>query len=139
MSLVVRRQEGEHLRIGSVHGRPVEILIAPDRTGNREISFGVQEMDPGGKIPLHNHPDAEELLYIYQGSARVTIEGKDYEVGPETAVFFPRGAWHEINVVGTETLKLTWTFSPPGYEHTFRAMARTGIDHEPPESGRGVG
>lgn len=134
MSLVVQRREGEHLRIGGAHARPVEILIAPDRTGNRELSFGVQEMDPGGKIPLHNHPDAEELLYIYAGRARVTIAGRAYEVGPETAVFFPRSACHEIVVLGNEPLKLTWTFSPPGYEHTFREMARTGIDHEPPEA-----
>ena len=133
MELVVHRREGEHLRIGSVHARPVEILIAPDRTGNANLSFGVQEMDPGGKIPLHNHPDAEELLYFYAGRALVTIDGRTYGVGPETAVFFPRGAWHEIVAVGNEPLKLTWTFSPPGYEHTFREMARTGIDHERPD------
>ena len=133
MGTIVKREEGEHLRIGDAHARPLTILIAPDRTGNRHLSMGVQEMDPGGLIPMHNHPDAEELLFVYAGRARVTLDGQVFEVGPETAVFFPQGAWHEIVALEGEPLKLTWTFAPPGYEHTFREMARTRTDHEPPD------
>ena len=58
MGTIVTREEGEHLRIGDAHARHLTILIVPDRTGNRHLSMGVQEMDPGGLIPMHNHPDA---------------------------------------------------------------------------------
>ena len=132
MRTVIKRQDGEHLQIGDAHARPITILIAPDRTGNRHLAMGVQEMDPGGRIPLHNHPDAEELLFVYGGRARVTLDGQVFDVDPETAILFPQGAWHEIEALEGEPLKLTWTFSPPGYEHTFREMARTRIDHAPP-------
>jgi len=132
MRTIVQRDAGEHLQIGDAHARPITILIAPDRTGNRHLCMGVQEMDAGGLIPLHNHPDAEELLFVYAGRARITLGGQVFEVGRETAVLFPQGAWHEIEALEGEPLKLTWTFAPPGYEHTFREMARSRIDHAPP-------
>ena len=138
MRTVVRRQDGAHLQIGTAHVRPITILIAPDRTGNRHLSMGVQELDPGGLIPLHNHPGAEELLFVYGGRARITLEGEVMEVGPETAILFPQEAWHQIEALPGEPLKLTWTFAPPGYEHTFREMARTRTEHElPPRGGMG--
>ncbi len=132
MRTIVQRDAGEQLQIGGALARPITILIAPDRTGNRHLSMGVQEMEAGGLIPLHHHPDAEELLFVYAGRARITLDGQVCEVGRETAVLFPQGAWHEIEALAGEPLKLTWTFSPPGYEHTFREMARTRTDHIPP-------
>ena len=135
MREVVRRGDGEHLQIGSRDGRRITILVAPDRTGSRHLSMGVQEMEPGGIIPLHNHPAAEELLFVYGGRARITLDGRIFEVGAETAVLFPPGAWHQIEALEGEPLRLTWTFAPPGEEHVFREMARTRTDHEPPPPG----
>ena len=135
MRTVVHRRDGEHLQIGSGDGRPITLLVAPDRTGNRHLSMGVQELDPGGLIPLHHHPAAEELLFVYGGRPRIRLDGRMFEVGAETAILFPAGAWHQIEALEGEPLRLTWTFAPPGEEHIFREMARTRTDHEPPPPG----
>ena len=48
------------------------------------------------------------------------IGGQEFEVGPETAVLVPRGIPHNFVNTGTETVRLTWTFSPPGEHERFR-------------------
>lgn len=132
MRTVVHKTEGETLRMGQGGVRPITILIDPKGVGSRELSMGVQELPPGGGIPLHRHQDEEEVLFVYAGRMRITIEGRALEVGPESAVFIPRGAWHRVETLGDEPLRTTWTFSPPGFEEVFREMARTQTEHPGP-------
>lgn len=96
--------------------------------------MGVQELPPGSRIPEHRHEHEEELMFIYAGRARITIEGKSTEVGPETAILYPQGAWHQVEAIGDGPVRMTWTFSPPGYEEVFREMARGRLEHSAPPS-----
>lgn len=130
MRHVVRRGEGERLWIGEGGARPVEILVEPGTVGTTAFTMGVQNMPPGGQVPLHRHPE-EEILFVYRGRARITVAGVTHEVGPETAVFIPGDTYHSIDNVGTEDLRMTFTLSPPGYEKVFREMARSRTEHPP--------
>ena len=129
MHHVSRRGDGEILWLGGhEHGRPVEILVEPGTTGTRAFTMGAQNLPPGGHVPTHRHP-YEEILFVYQGRARITVDGVPQEVGPETAVFVPPDVYHSIENVGEAELRLTFTLSPPGYENVFRELARAGNDH----------
>ena len=131
MNNVIRRGGGEILWLGnSEHGRPVEILVEPGTTGTRAFTMGAQNLPPGGQVPPHHHP-YEEILFVYQGRARITVDGVPHEVGPETAVFVPSDVYHSIENVGDAELRLTFTLSPSGYEHVFRELARARADHPP--------
>ncbi len=129
MRNVTRRGDGEILWLGDPeHRRPVEILVEPGTTGTRTFTMGAQNLPAGGQVPTHRHP-YEEILFVYRGRARITVDGVPHEVDPETAVFVPRDVYHSIENIGDAELRLTFTLSPPGYENTFRALARAGTDH----------
>jgi quercetin dioxygenase-like cupin family protein len=130
MNNVIRRGDGESLWLGGGEngGRPVEILVEPGATGTTAFTMGAQNLPPGGQVPTHRHP-YEEILFVYQGRARITVGGVPHEVGAETAVFVPRDVYHSIENMGNTELRLTFTLSPPGYENVFRELARAGTDH----------
>ena len=130
MNNVIRRGGGEILWLGGGEngGRPVEILVEPGTTGTRAFTMGAQNLPPGGRVPTRRHP-YEEILFVYQGRARITVGDVPHEVGPETAVFVPADVSHSIENVGAAELRLTFTLSPPGYENVFRELARARTDH----------
>ncbi len=132
MNNVIRPGDGEILWLGGGKnsGRPVEILVEPGTTGTRTFTMGAQNLPPGGQVPAHRHP-YEEILFVYQGRARITVGGVPHEVGPETAVFVPPDVYHSIENLGGAELRLTFTLSPPGYESVFRELARARTDHPP--------
>jgi quercetin dioxygenase-like cupin family protein len=132
MNYVIRRGDGEIVWLGGGEniGRPVEILVEPGTTGTTAFTMGAQNLAPGGQVPTHRHP-YEEILFVYQGCARITVGGVAHEIGRETAVFIPRDADHSIENIGNKELRLTFTLSPPGYENVFRELARARTDHPP--------
>lgn len=130
MRHVIRRGDGEILRLGQDGARPIEILVEPQTTGTTAFTMGAQSLAPGSQVPLHRHPE-EEILFVYAGRARVTIGGAAHDVGPETAVFLPGNTSHSIESTGPGELRMTFTLAPPGYEKFFRELARTGTDHAP--------
>ena len=129
MNNAIRRGDGEILWLGGGdHSRPVEILVEPGTTGTRAFTMGAQNLPPGGQVPTHRHP-YEEVLFVYQGRARITVGEVPHEVGPETAVFVLPDVYHSIENIGEVELRLTFTLSPPGYEKVFRELARAQTDH----------
>ncbi len=130
MRNVIRRGEGEILTLGQNRPRAVEILVEPGATGTRAFTMGAQTLPPGGEVPLHKHAQ-EEILFVYAGSARVTVAGTTYPVTAETAIFVPPDTYHRIENPGPGELRMTFTLTPPGYEEYFRQLARTHTDHVP--------
>jgi len=52
----------------------------------------------------HRH-DGEEVFFILEGEARVTVDGREFRVGPMSAVFVPPGSLHGIENAGDKPLK----------------------------------
>ncbi len=117
---IVTRQDAEACIAMDGHPRRVHIMVERAGTGAEHLAMGTQEIDPGSRIPLHVHEDAEEILFIYGGHGRVQVGAEEFETGPETAVFVPKGTLHGVVNLSGEPLLLTWTFSPPGAEERFR-------------------
>ena len=46
------------------------------------------EMDPGAKVPP-NRDATEEYVHVLEGSGKVTIDGKSYDVAPGTTIYMP--------------------------------------------------
>ena len=49
-----------------------------------------EDMAPGDRIPTHRHPDANELIIIHAGTARVTLGDKAQEAHAGAIVFIPK-------------------------------------------------
>ena len=120
MRCVFTRNDGEQWEATDGFPRPVHVLIEPGTVGSVGIAMGMQEIPPGSRTGLHTHRTGEELIFFYQGRGRMQIGDDEMEVGPETAVLIPRGTPHNFVNTGTETVRLTWTFSPAGEHERFR-------------------
>ncbi|MBI4553311.1 MAG: cupin domain-containing protein [Candidatus Latescibacteria bacterium] len=129
MRTIFRWQDGDKLIYRDIP-RQISILIEPRTTGSQQFAMGLEVVDVGSEIPRHIHPDAEEILFIYDGQGRIQVGDETQDVGPETTVFIPKDTWHSLVNTGTISLKLTWTFSPAGFQDRMRALAREGIPYQ---------
>ncbi|UCF61763.1 MAG: cupin domain-containing protein [Anaerolineaceae bacterium] len=99
--------------------RRSRLLLSGHNVGARNASMGVNVTEVGSMIPDHKHEDCEELMYIISGHARLVIEdGQEvYEIGPDTAIYSPKGVTHRLENIGNTELKLVWVYSPPLPHH----------------------
>ena len=51
---------------------------------------------PGKRLSLQRHKKRAEHWYVIQGTAVVTLDGRDIPVKAGEAVDIPRSAWHRI-------------------------------------------
>lgn len=81
--------------------------------------------NPGEGHARHNHPDAEQIIYVISGEAEMMIEheaGKPrYEtIRTGSLVHIPRGAYHSTFNVGWEPVRILAVYHPPGPETVMR-------------------
>jgi mannose-6-phosphate isomerase-like protein (cupin superfamily) len=70
-------------------------------------------------LPGHVHPGVKEIhdkaehaFYILQGNGKITIDDKDYELRPDTAVYVPPGSSHILENTGEEILRWIVIYAP---------------------------
>ena len=115
----------ELLKLGPPATGEIFIKVDPKRTG-ATFAMGTESLAPGAAIPVHRHLSQDEVLFIYKGQGRATLEGKSMTVLPGVMLYVPRNAWHGLRNTGTGLLQFTWTSAPPGIEEFFRAVSRLG-------------
>ena len=84
----------EEIRVGEM---VIRFLLKGDESGG---SVAVFEFDvpAGAKVAAaHSHDGYDETIYGLEGVLTWTIEGTPAEVGPDEAVFIPRGAVHHFD------------------------------------------
>ena len=78
-------------------------------------------MAPHKATPLHRHPEADETLYVVEGSIVVNIAGEESRVGAGGMTFTPKGVPHAF-LVGSDGARLL-TVQTPGIGETFYRSA----------------
>jgi mannose-6-phosphate isomerase-like protein (cupin superfamily) len=83
------------------------------------------ESHTDGGAPLHVHTNEDEYFYVLDGMLTVRCGDEQFEAGPRSFVFLPRGIPHEWDVIGdTATLLMITT---PGmleeFLHEFHSAA----------------
>jgi mannose-6-phosphate isomerase-like protein (cupin superfamily) len=77
-------------------------------------------MDPQGGAPIHTHAKESEAMFFYEGTGIAAIDGKEYEIVPESVMLAPAGVPHSIRNTGSGPLKFVFTYCPPLPEHISR-------------------
>jgi quercetin dioxygenase-like cupin family protein len=54
------------------------------------------EMPPGKVHLLHRHPNAEQIMYVVEGSCVALSEGEPVPLREGDAVFIAQGEWHGV-------------------------------------------
>ncbi len=105
-------------------GRPNEedkaVFETPPRTayyyfGAREglnLGAGICRIPEGSSNQKHAHDDADEVIYVLQGSVRFDFPGESIVLHPFEAVYIPKGLDHQIFNVGPGEAAHTFTFAP---------------------------
>jgi quercetin dioxygenase-like cupin family protein len=124
--LILEKDEGER-RVW----RPIEGLdsnlslfilkVDPHNGGSSHLVFGTEDIPVGGKIDAHRHPGSDEILFLQNGSAKVSLGDKTRDVHGGATVFIPAGTWISAANTGKEAIHAVFIFSAPGFDDFMRA------------------
>ena len=85
---VMTKPDQEGLIVGNV--------INKDGAGARKIILLSAEFPPGKVHLLHRHPNAEQIMYVLEGSCLALSEGEPVRLKEGDAVFISQGEWHGV-------------------------------------------
>lgn len=105
------------------------VLFTGDKT-----QLVVMNIPVGGEIGKEKHPHVEQSLFILSGQAKVTLDGKETEMGAGDVVVVTPGTKHNLINVGAEPLKVYTIYGPAnhidGRVHTTKAAAEADVEDE---------
>ncbi len=88
------------------------------------FSSGIQVIAPGCHIREHQHDANEELLFFFEGSGKVLVNGEEHPIQPGTTAYL--GPWNKHKIINDSQadLKMFWVLLPGGLEDFFQAIGR---------------
>ena len=110
-------------------------LVMDRRDGAASEAFFVI-LEPGEAPPLHVHPDAEQVFFVLEGEAEMTVQARDgvdvVALAPGDFVRTPPGLYHSVKATGaTRFVYLSidcFIAGPPAAEPTWDAHVRAMCD-----------
>jgi mannose-6-phosphate isomerase-like protein (cupin superfamily) len=97
-------------------GSLVRELMHPARHASRLQSLAEAIIAPGAATALHRHRTTEELYYILEGHAMMTLGADVFSVSAGDTVCISPGTPHRIENTGTVPLRILCA-STPAYSH----------------------
>jgi oxalate decarboxylase/phosphoglucose isomerase-like protein (cupin superfamily) len=101
----------------------VKILSEPAVTDAERFSFGMVVLAPGKGHERHNHPGAEEIIYVMSGEGEQMIDDQPpIHVRAGASIYIPADIYHSTLNTGWEPLRLLIVYSPAGPERLLREI-----------------
>lgn len=127
--LILEKHEGEKRAWRPIEGakgwdaQPGPFIFKVDRHngGSAHLVFVTEDVPPGAKIDRHRHPGADEIIFLQNGRARVSLGDTAREVHGGATVFAPANTWIEVTNIGTDAIHGVFVFSAPGFDDFMRA------------------
>ena len=97
-------------------------LLSEERvTGAKSFSFGYVELQPGQGHDRHNHPTADEVIYVLAGEGDQMLDDEGtVRVGPGDCIWIPEGVYHSTINRGDDVMRLIVVYAPAGAEQALR-------------------
>ncbi len=101
------------------------LTCGPEVNGAAQFSAGVVFVPPGQGHSRHNHPGAEEIIFILKGRGEQMVEDEHGTpetriVGPGCTVFIPDSRFHATHNPGPDPMEIFVVYSPSGPEKLLR-------------------
>ena len=101
----------------------VKLLVAAENTHSRALSVLHVVLLPGKAHDRHNHPDADEVLYVLAGAGDQMVEdGEPFAVRPGQTIWIPQGQFHSTVNTGWEQMVLLAIYAPAGAEQVLKTL-----------------
>ncbi len=102
----------------------VTFLLSGKQTGG---IFSLTEFaaapPPSPAAPIHRHLDADETLYILEGTFRFILNGQPQPAPAGSFIFIPRGTPHTVENIGMSMGRMLVLLTPPGFEQFWAERA----------------
>lgn len=105
----------------------LSLTVGPEVNGAGRFSGGVVDLPSGKGHTRHNHPGAEEIIFVISGEGEQMVEDPEgrpvtVKVGPGTTVFVPESRFHSTLNTGSQPMQLFVVYSPAGPERALREL-----------------
>jgi oxalate decarboxylase/phosphoglucose isomerase-like protein (cupin superfamily) len=105
----------------------LSLTVAPETNGAKNFSGGVVDLPSGQGHSRHNHPGAEEIIFVISGEGEQMVENENgtpvtQKVGPGCTVFVPNSRFHSTLNTGPGPRQLFVVYSPAGPELGLREL-----------------
>jgi oxalate decarboxylase/phosphoglucose isomerase-like protein (cupin superfamily) len=95
----------------------IKWLVSPDQNPGAKLTFGEVILLPGQGHVRHNHPTAEEILYVLSGAGEQMVDDKPaFAVHPGDTIYIPTAIFHSTINTGWAPLRLLALYNPGGAE-----------------------
>ncbi|TDC74653.1 cupin domain-containing protein [Actinomadura sp. 7K507] len=95
----------------------IKWFVTPSAVPGASSTLGEVIVNPGKGHARHNHPGAEEVIYVISGEATQMVDdGEPFPIGEGDAVHIPKGVWHSTFNTTWRPLRLIVTYTPGGEE-----------------------
>lgn len=103
------------------------LTVAPEVNGAARFSGGVVDLGAGQGHSRHNHPGAEEIIFVISGRGEQMVEDEAgnpvvREVGPGCTIYVPESRHHSTLNTGAGPMQLFVVYSPAGPEVALRDL-----------------
>jgi oxalate decarboxylase/phosphoglucose isomerase-like protein (cupin superfamily) len=103
------------------------LTVAPEVNGASKFSGGVVDLPPGQGHSRHNHPGAEEIIFVISGNGEQMVEDESgkpvvQQVGPGCTIFVPESRFHSTLNTSDSAMQLFVVYSPAGPELGLREL-----------------
>ena len=105
----------------------LSLTVGPEVNGATKFSGGVVDLPAGQGHSRHNHPGAEEIIFVISGEGEQMVEDEagtphTRKVGPGTTVFIPESRFHSTLNIGSGPMQLFVVYAPAGPEMALREL-----------------
>ena len=99
----------------------IKFLSEPRVAGGETMSFGMVVLAPGKGHERHNHPEADEVIFVMSGEGVQMVDDQPpVPVRPGASIYIPLGVYHSTLNTGWEPLRLMVVYAPAGPERVLR-------------------
>jgi quercetin dioxygenase-like cupin family protein len=122
MHPIVRQHDEAERRWFSGGGTHLWLVSTSETNGGTWLMEDV--LTKGKTTPLHQHDNADEILYVIEGELLLSVNGNERALGAGGVALFPRGVPHAL-LVTSETCRLLACGNSASSEAFFRAASDT--------------
>lgn len=95
----------------------IKWFVTPSAIEGASSTLGEVIINPGKGHARHNHPHAEEIIYVISGEAeQMVADGEPFTIREGDTVHIPAGAYHATFNSTWRPLRLIVTYTPGGEE-----------------------
>ncbi|MEQ7124911.1 cupin domain-containing protein [Actinopolymorpha sp. B11F2] len=106
----------------------IKWFVTPQRIDGAASSLGEVIVNPGRGHARHNHPDAEEVIYVISGEALQMVHDEEpFVIREGDAVHVPTAAYHSTLNTSWRPLRLIVTYVPGGEEQALTGAPDFGL------------